>query len=132
PTSSGEWQAACHALLVTSSKGDSLITNGIPSSSIPSSTSCQRGRHSFETAMTIAGVEALTSISQLLLPGEQQTRSDSIAWTFGATNIAASGNQTVMGESVSNQLWDFEVQRRTANQHHKRNVADIAGRANLA
>ena len=36
-----------------------------------------------------------------------------------------------MRQRIGDQLRDFEIQRRTADQHHERNIANVAGGADL-
>src|SRR5690606_21270355 len=108
------------------------ITKGIPSSSIPRSTSFQTAIPSSMVEITIAGVLALLSMRELLMPGENQPGRDRISRAFCAANVSATGHQAIVRQRIGDELRDLEIQRRSANQHDKRNVTNVAGRADLA
>src|SRR5471030_1732488 len=105
----------------------------MPSSSIPSSNGCQVFRSTaVSTLITIAGW-ALSGRLMLRLPGpgQHQTGSYSVAWALATADIAAPGHQPVVCQRIGDQLGGFEIQRRAANQHHKRDIADVAGWTHL-
>ncbi len=69
---------------------------------------------------------------KLLMPGENQAGGHRVSWAFAAANISSPGDQAVVRQRIGDQLRNFEIQRRAADQHHERNIANVAGWTDLA
>ena len=66
------------------------------------------------------------------MPGENQPGSYRVSGAFAAANISPPGHQPVVRQRIGDQLRDLKIEGRAAHQHHEGDIANVAGRADLA